>query len=185
LSKRSLLVVLAAIAVSHGTAAATSIIMNGGFETGDLTGWSLSGSSSEMRFDFVNSRANTGNYGLYLGAGALVTVSQTLATMAGQQYTLDYWLFNQGGTPNYFAADWNGSVVPGSALTNTGAQPFTEYTYTVDATSSSTVVGFSSYQAPNSWSIDDITVTEATPEPGSFVMVAGSLSLLWFRRRRG
>jgi MYXO-CTERM domain-containing protein len=127
--------------------------------------------------------ANSGNFGLYLGAGALVTVSQTLATNVGAEYTLDYWLFNQGGTPNYFAAVWDGAVVPGSDLTNTGAQPFTEYTFTVTATSISTALGFSSYQGPNSWSLDDISVTDPAPEPGGFVLAAAGLALLRLRRR--
>ena len=62
------------------------------------------------------------------------TLSQTIATTAGQTYTLSFWLQNEGSSPNDFSAIWNGQTL--LSLTNAAQSGYTEYTYTVTATSS-------------------------------------------------
>ena len=87
---------------------------NGGFETGDLTDWTLVG-STELVFalaaddvDVAGTAAlpgqpdglfvHSGLYGAYLGEWAwdgypaVGSLSQTVATTASQQYLVSFWL---------------------------------------------------------------------------------------------
>ncbi len=72
-----------------------SIVNNGGFETGDFTGWTLNASS---RYDFVTTSSgwvHSGSYGAALGqSGSLGYLSQTLTTSPGQNYLLSLWVAN-------------------------------------------------------------------------------------------
>ena len=77
--------------------------------------------------------AQSGQYAAHIGAmGSDATLSQAISTTVGQQYTLSFWLANNGGGPNDFAVKWNGATV--MALTDAAAQGYTQYTYTVTAT---------------------------------------------------
>ena len=85
------------------------LVQNGGFETGDFTSWSLTGSSGS-EFNFVGNATSlyttttshrhtttnyigsyyihSGNYAAFLGqSGAEAYLSQTLATVPGQEYS--------------------------------------------------------------------------------------------------
>ena len=93
------------------------------------------------------------------------TLSQTLQTTAGQQYTLSFWLANRGAGPNDFTVKWNGATV--MALTNAPAQGYTQYTFTVTATGPTSVLEFDARQDPSHWSLDSISVTAIGPQAPS------------------
>ncbi|MGD0614113.1 MAG: protease pro-enzyme activation domain-containing protein, partial [Verrucomicrobiota bacterium] len=90
-----------------------SIVDNGGFETGDFTGWALNASS---KYNFVTTSSgwvHSGSYGAALGQyGSLGYLYQTLTTSPGQNYLLSLWVDNPsnpvGATPNQFLVQWNG-----------------------------------------------------------------------------
>jgi hypothetical protein len=69
-------------------------VANGGFETGDLTGWTVTGAVSSITVADV-SNAYSGSYALsassYLQRS---TIKQTLNTQAGQTYTITFVLKN-------------------------------------------------------------------------------------------
>ena len=132
-----------------------NLVVNGSFETDNFTGWTLGGQS---QYIYIVNAAESGQFAAGMGpTGADGTLSQTLQTTAGQQYTLDFWLANAGSGPNDFTAKWNGQSL--LALVNASAQGYTEYTYTVTATGNTSQLEFDFRQDPSEWHLDNISVT--------------------------
>lgn len=87
------------VSVYHGT---TQMIINGGFETGNLTGWtySISGACSGNfggRVSYDPTKAKSGNYYYYDGCNSRSDkLYQTFSTIAGDTYNISFWLINEG-----------------------------------------------------------------------------------------
>ena len=83
--------------------APVNLVANGNFATGDFTDWTLGGnytSTSTGPEIFTDANGEGGStYAAGMGSvGADGTLSQTIATTAGQTYTLSFWLQNEGST---------------------------------------------------------------------------------------
>lgn len=160
-----------------------NIVQNCGFETGDFTDWTLGANTSY--FGVATTFANTGSYGAYMGAVTTSftsgnTLSQNLATVAGDSYTLSYWVENLDSGPDGFEVLWDGTVIPGSLIVDASAFGYTEYSFTVSATGSSSTLEFDAYQVPSYFGLDDITVLATTPEPEALLLLSISLIGLSF-----
>jgi uncharacterized repeat protein (TIGR03803 family) len=146
-----------------------NLVQNGGFETGDFTGWGGSklGASVTSNALYVHS----GFYGAQFGpSGELGYLSQTLATTAGSSYSVSLWLDNEGGTPNEFQVSWNGTLLyDGIDLPAFG---WTNLTFVATATSSS-ILQFGFRQDPNYLGLDDVSVTPYSPFPSITRMAWG------------
>jgi hypothetical protein len=187
--------------LSEPVLAGGNLVANPGFETGDFTGWAVAGtfeavSNTVVAPDGFNSwLPHSGSFFAALGAsGSDSTLSQTIATTAGQTYTFSWFLGSDGSTPSNFSALWNGStilslvdapVTPGYTRgTSTASYAF--YTFTEVATSASTVIQFNSRNDQNYWALDDVSVSAAAvPEPSSLVLSAiAVLTVASFAARR-
>ena len=158
-----------------------NLVANGNFATGDFTDWTLGGnytSTSTGPEIFTDANGEGGStYAAGMGSvGADGTLSQTIATTAGQTYTLSFWLQNEGSTGNDFKAIWNGQTL--LSLTNAAQFGYTEYTDTVTATGSTTTLEFSAANAPSQWDLDNISLTangtSSTPPPAAPVISSGA-----------
>jgi len=128
-------------------------------------------------------------------------VSQTLATVVGDVYTLNFWA--NSDSPNTFSLLENGVAIAGAptsildsgfpgAVTNSSL--FTDYSETFQATTNSTTLTFSDISNPSltnpnqsgSVLIDNVSVQIApAPEPGSIVLIStGLLALAVAGRKR-
>jgi hypothetical protein len=183
----------AALAVICGAAHATAanLVVNGSFEQGTLgigsfTGWqTLIGDANT----FVDSsgqtgplygQASAGIWSAYFGsthADGGASISQTLATTAGQKYLLTFDLANDNGgaaPANSFAASVVGN--PALSFSNLGDQNYFHEQYSFVASSNTTSLSFSAYNDASYLELDNVVVS-AVPEPAtSALLLAGALA---------
>jgi hypothetical protein len=160
------------------------LVVNGGFETGDFTGWTT---SLDPFYDGVDGSApHDGSFAAFFGNPfGISTISQSLATSAGTVYHIDFWLqteadSNQVSTPNHFQFNWGG--VSPLTIDDAPAQAYTHYSFFLPASSSTTTLAFSFSDAPAFLDFDTVSVT-AVPEPGSLALVSLACALIGFARR--
>jgi len=161
---------------------AANLVTNGDFETGDLTGWALSGNTS---FSMVTTGNGGNNTFAWMDGpvGSVGTLTQNLATTAGGLYNLSFDVYNTATTGTSFQASFDGQVVH---LFQNEVQNWTHYTiYNLEAGSASTSLAFSIRNDPSYVGLDNVTVMAAVPEPETYGMLLAGLGLLgWTARRR-
>ncbi|HEV2695776.1 MAG TPA: protease pro-enzyme activation domain-containing protein [Verrucomicrobiae bacterium] len=166
------------------------IVLNGGFETGDFTGWTLVGDTVIDGFlynavttdsqAFYGGIAHSGNYGALLGeSGFLATWTQTLPTAPGQLYQLSFWLDNLVAADGQeFVATWQGT----NLVDIVDPPPFnwSQFQFVVASAGTNTDLQFGGRNDPNYFGLDDIAVTPIPPVAFGSVMVSGNnLQLGW------
>ncbi|CAF1392098.1 unnamed protein product [Rotaria sordida] len=85
----------------------TNILVNGDFETGVLTGYSICNQNSSRFSGGISAIqcAHNGQHGFYDGSYANFDyLWQVLTTIPGKYYEISFWLLNLGLTPNLFKA---------------------------------------------------------------------------------
>jgi hypothetical protein len=188
---RSKLLTTAAMAVAaisfSAPAHAGELVTNGGFETGNFSGWTLSGNTG---FTGVSSSSpHSGTYAANLGpVGSPGTLSQWLNTVAGASYNVSFWLANDGGTPNSFQASFGSDPILLS-LSNSGGFSYFDFSFTATG-SSPTLLSFTYQQNPAYWHLDDVSVqgpVGGVPEPATWAMMLlgfGAMGISLRRRAR-
>ncbi len=187
----SLVLALFAFATGALAHASSNLVTNGSFETGDFTGWTLSGDTALTGVCDVstcpgNFAPQDGNYAAYFGpVGDNASLSQMIPTTPGDTYTLSFYLANPvGGTPNYFNVTFGNSSF---SFTNFGvAFGWQQFTMTTLATSDQTNLSFTFRNDPAYWFLDNVSVTQGTtPEPGTLALFgSGVLALAGIARRK-
>jgi hypothetical protein len=147
--------------------ASADLVFNGGFESGDFTGWILSGNPIRGIVDMAN--PHSGQFAADLTAlDSQSFMEQFLATTPGAMYDLTYFLDVSkpftSGTVVEFLAQVNGVTV--FDQTNIPPQPYTRYSFPFIATGISTDLKFGFRYDAGAFFLDDISVN-AVPEPSS------------------
>jgi len=164
-----LLTLVTAAALSYATPAFANLVSNPGFETGDFTDWTQFGNTGFTGVDTFSARFGT--FGAFFGpVGSDGGISQNLTTVAGQHYTLSFWLENDGGTPNDVSILWNGATIASGV--DLGGFGYTRFSFSgLVATSGSTQLAFSFRQDPAYYRLDNVSVT--APDGGNTLWLLG------------
>ena len=138
-------------------AAATGNISNPGFEKGDITGWTATGSNFGVDSDDVN----TGKYKCYFWSTQAYTqkISQTVTGLTNGEYTVSAYVKQNTGTPNTCRmelSDYGGST----AYTNISSGSNYQKIYgTVDVTNGEVTIAFyEDAPADTNLQIDDVQI---------------------------
>ena len=193
---RNILAVTAAALFGAATSSAQNLVVNGGFESNNFSGWTLADpsgnsvvASNSANFIF----AAEGTRYAYLATefapstGSISTLSQTLNTQAGELYTFSFALANDqtapAGVETFQAFFDNVALTLTLPAPNTGYQVFTFSD--LIATSSLTEIRFEYRHDDDGFRLDAVTVV---PEPSTVsllaISAAGGVLCVYRRARR-
>jgi len=161
---------VAALAIAAGGAQAANLIVNGSFETGDFTGWTLTGDNefTSVYGAFGGINPEDGAYqSLWGSVSAESAMSQTFTDVSGDRYLASVWMASQGGAPSNF-----GVTLDGVTRINVGpvnAQGYKDYTFNFIGTGLDTLLIYDQNK-PDYNLVDNVSVTSTTavPEPAAW-----------------
>ena len=180
---------VALVTAAAAPASAQNLVFNPGFEnTPSLQGYTVATCEAGLGAFRSGIFGRTGSFGLAFNSRSCnATVTQTLNTVAGQNYDISFWYrTNNVATPNNLTFSFDGVELFNQALTNLSYQQFT---FSAVATSSMTDIVFAG-RSPGANAVDDVSITAGTPtavvpEPSTVaLMTAGLAGLFGIARLR-
>lgn len=159
---KALLLCLTLVLLHLSPAGAQNLIVNGGFDTGNFSGWTNAGAT-------IGTEPESGSNNARLAAA---TLSQTFATIPGQTYLISYFIGHTG--TNFLgihglAVNFN-SVPPGlptvlQAANLQGNVPYGQQSFSVVATATTSILRFTTVGAgAGRYILDSVSVVQQVPE---------------------
>ena len=190
---------------------AGNVVANCGFETGDFSGWTLSGNLQggappNFYYGVDNAFPNSGNYAAYFAVqggggtaigslGPFLALSQTLNLLPAEYYSISFY-FDQDAPPspgylNYIDLRFGG-ITRAQALNVSQTDGYELASFVVStangATAAQTVLQFDFQNDAGAFNLDDVSVVALgpVPEPSSLglTLVFGATASVFAARRR-
>jgi hypothetical protein len=160
--------------------AGPTLVVNGGFENGDFTGWTQFGNTGFTSVVCGGGAAEGSCFASFGQVGSIGGIFQNLATTSGALYDISFWLENTGGPTNSFGFTWDGGYL--QTYSDAGSFGWTHYTFlNQPATTASTGLVFAFRQDPSFWHLDGVSVSSSIPEPSTVLLLAAGLLALGAR----
>lgn len=187
---------LQALAADVCLSSPKNVITNCGFETGDFTGWTISGtdsgqSNNGIYYGVENFNQFSGNDAAWFGAlGGEISLNQALTGLIPDDiYTLTFEAFNDttplGIYVNNLSVSIGTDTIP--LVSQAAAGGYTLYTAMIGSHTSSATLSITSRNDAGVWNIDSIEMIQTgTPEPADFKLLGvgmGALAALYWKIR--
>ncbi|HZS56896.1 MAG TPA: hypothetical protein VFA65_20995 [Bryobacteraceae bacterium] len=179
---------LQALAADVCSLSPRNVITNCGFETGDFTGWTVTGTDSApsnngIYYGVENFDQFSGNDAAYFGAiNGEISLNQALAGLIPDDiYTLTFEAFNDttptGVYINNLSVSLGGQTIP--LASQVAADGYTLYTAIVGSHTASSTLSLISRNDAGFWNIDSVQMIQTgTPEPSAFQLLGAGMLLL-------
>src|ERR1700693_4217291 len=146
--------------VVSGPAQAANIVTNGRFESGDFTGWTQTGNTGFSGVECPGvgfAGPNDGACDAFFGpVGSVGGITQTLGTLPGRFYNIDFDFRPDGGTPSSFSAVWDAQPALFS-VTNPAGSPYQVLHFLALATTPTTTLSFNFRDDPGFLFLDSVS----------------------------
>ena len=174
--------------------AKADLIVNGGFEAGDFTGWTP-GPDGFPQYIVANPVHGGTNAAQIAGFSfAPDTLTQNINTAAGTSYLLSFWRYQDPMNPTplnfpdgktFLTVSWNGVNIFNESYSGVySGDPYHNFTFTVVGTGLD-VLKFVSAQDPAFTYLDDVSLNAAVPEPSTWaMMILGFMGVGFMAYRR-
>ncbi len=177
-------VVVFAVAAACSQAMAQELVFNGGFETGNFSGWNVPPNVPNESLFRVATNANphSGTHWAGMASRQIWYLSQVVPTTAGTEYELSFWLRRPTDIPDFFRVRWEGQTVyERFPLQLPDGVNWHRLSIPLHANISGSFLEFGQMAYPGEWQIDDISVMTPAPSAAALLLMGGAIAL---RRRR-
>jgi hypothetical protein len=141
------------------------MVVNPGFETGDLTGWTHTGNLGGTAVTTAPAYVHSGSYGLQIGPVSPGFISQTVPTKVGHTYDVYFWMENVApASPNSFELSYANGVPIWPFSTNSAPAGWTDFLTGFRAAEPHETLTFEFANTLSYWGLDDISIVDTTEE---------------------